>query len=107
LLESTDGATIGDMRTLILATALIVALPLAAQTTKQVTPAAAPAVPTISDAQRAEFFKAQSMMIQSATQAKTEQSNFQAAIAKLQQTCGETFTLQMSPSGDPICVAKK
>jgi len=77
-----------------------------AQATKPSPPSPAPAAPAISDALRAEFFKAQSQMIQSSAQAKEAQSQFQSEITKMQQVCGETSTLQMSQTGDPVCVTK-
>ena len=93
---------------------LILALPLAAQTPKPTTlpptppTAAAKPVPppVISDRLRADFFKAQSQMIQANAQAQQKQTEFQSAIAEMQKTCGDTATLQSNPNGDPECVAK-
>jgi hypothetical protein len=82
---------------------LLIALPLIAQTAKPTVPAKPP---TITDAQRAQFFKAQSQMIQANAQAQQKQTEFQAAIAEMQKTCGDTATLQSNPAGDPECVAK-
>ena len=62
--------------------------------------------PVIPDAQRAQFFKAQSQMIQANTQAQQRQTEFQAAIAELQKTCGDKYTLQLNGNGDPECVAR-
>ena len=62
--------------------------------------------PVIPDALRAQFFKAQSQMIQANAQAQQRQTEFQAAIAEMQKTCGDTATLQSNPNGDPECVAK-
>jgi hypothetical protein len=62
--------------------------------------------PVISDALRAQFFKAQSHQIQAdqvAQQAKTE---FQAAVDALRATCGDVSTLSLNAAGDPECVAK-
>lgn len=64
------------------------------------------AAPQITDAQRAEFFKAQSKLMAASEQAKGAQTEFQAAVTRLQAACGEKFFLQMSPAGDPACVAK-
>ena len=83
--------------------ALFLALPLIAQTAK---PPAPPKTPVISDAQRAQFFKAQSQMIQANAQAQQRQTEFQNAIAEMHKTCGDTATLQLNPNGDPECVAK-
>ncbi len=83
--------------------ALFLALPLIAQTASQTTSAKPP---SITDAQRAQFFKAQSQMIQANAQAQQRQTEFQSAIAEMQKTCGDTATLQSNPNGDPECVAK-
>ena len=94
---------------------LILALPLAAQTPKPTstlppTPPSAAAKPVpppvISDRLRADFFKAQSQMIQANAQAQLRQTEFQSAIAEMQKTCGDTATLNLNQSGDPECVAK-
>jgi hypothetical protein len=71
-------------------------------------PAAAQPVPApvVSDAQRAQFFKAQSQMIQANTQASARQADFQMVVAELQKTCGDKYTLQLNAGGDPECVAK-
>jgi predicted metal-dependent hydrolase len=89
------------MKRLILILAL--AIPVCAQTPK---PADAPKPPAISDAQRAQFFKAQSQMIQANVQAQQKQTEFQNAVAEMQKTCGDKYTLQLNPNGDPECVAK-
>lgn len=86
---------------IILSTALGLALPLAAQTAKP-----APSVPVITDAQRADFFKAQSRMQAASDAAKDEQTKFQTELDKLRTACGETSTLQLNQSGDPVCIAK-
>lgn len=92
------------------AVAVLCAVPLATAQTTKPTPVAATAraatAPAISDSLRAEFFKAQSQMIQSAAQAKDTQEKFQATIAQMQQTCGQTATLRMNQAGDPVCVVK-
>ena len=70
------------------------------------TVALAQTAPVITDAQRAEFFKAQTNFVQARDRAKEAQAQFQAAVAKLQASCGDAFTLQMNQGGDPVCVAK-
>jgi hypothetical protein len=103
------------MRTIILSTALMFALPLAAQTAKPKPPAAVkaspaaarqapyiqappaqvastPVAPAISDKTLKDFFKAQSRM--------------QTVISEMQKTCGADATLQINQSGDPTCVLK-
>jgi len=62
--------------------------------------------PVVSDAERALFFKAQSQMVQANTQAQSSQTHFQEVVAELQKTCGDKYTLQLNPNGDPECVAK-
>jgi len=83
--------------------ALFLAVPLIAQTTKPTVPSKPPA---ITDAQRAQFFKAQSQMIQANAQDQQKQAEFQSAIAEMQKTCGDTASLNLNQSGDPECVAK-
>jgi hypothetical protein len=93
------------MKYLITAILLIGTLTAIGQAPKALTtPQAKP--PTITDAQRAQFFKAQSQMIQSNAQAQQKQAEFQAAIAEMQKTCGDTAILQSNPNGDPECVAR-
>ena len=70
------------------------------------TVALAQSAPVITDAQRAEFFKAQSKLMAASEQAKEAQTQFQATVAKMQAACGDAFTLQMNQGGDPACVAK-
>lgn len=70
-----------------------------------ISPVLAQTAPQITDAQRAELFKAQVKFMASSDQAKEAQTSFQQAVAKLQAACGEAFTLQMNKDGDPVCVA--
>jgi hypothetical protein len=73
------------------------------------------AVPVIPDAIRAEFFKAQvkageaQQALQQTPQYKASQeaqNALQGAISAINGICGKDFQPQMSPAGDPICVAK-
>ena len=57
------------------------------------------APPAITDAHRAQFFKAQLAVNQA-------QQTFQAAVADLSKDCGEKFAPSMGPQGNPVCVAK-
>ena len=91
------------MKRIILPVSLFLALPLIAQTASQTTSAKPP---SITDAQRAQFFKAQSQMIQANAQAQQRQTDFQAAIAEMQKTCGDTAILYVNQFGNPECVAK-
>lgn len=79
---------------------IFLALPLAAQPRK---PAAKP--PAISDALKAQFFKAQSQMIQAEAQVDQKRAAFQQVVQSLNQACGTEFHPQMNPQGDPVCVA--
>ena len=62
--------------------------------------------PVIPDALRAQFFKAQSQMIQANAQAQQRQGEFQSAVATLHAACGDAYTLQLNTNGDPECVAR-
>jgi hypothetical protein len=66
-------------------------------------------VPQITDAQRAEFFKAKANMADAMAIPPVAAANakYQEAVSKMQETCGSTSTLQMSPTGDPVCIAKQ
>jgi hypothetical protein len=68
--------------------------------------------PTISDALKAQFFKAQAQLIQANAQvqqaqagAKAAQDSFTSAIDSLKKACGEGFQPQMDAQQDPSCVA--
>ena len=101
------------MKSTIALLALLLAVPAFAQqkpaSTLPPTPptvAAKPATPpSISDSERASFFKAQSQMIQANTQASARQADFQMVVSELQKTCGDKYTLQLNAGGDPECVA--
>ena len=82
---------------------LLLASPMVAQTPK---PEEKPKTPVITDAQRADFFKAQSQMIQANQTAQQSQSAFQAQVAILQKACGDIYTVQLNAQGDPECVVK-
>jgi L-lactate utilization protein LutC len=117
------------MRTIILSTALMFALPLAAQTAKPKPPAAVkaspaaarqapyiqappaqvastPVAPAISDKTLKDFFKAQSRMMVLTEQSKSANTELQTVISEMQKTCGADATLQINQSGDPTCVLK-
>ena len=64
------------------------------------------APPAITDAHRAQFFKAQLEVNQAQAAMTAAQQTMQAAVADLSKDCGEKFTPQMGPQGDPVCVAK-
>jgi len=68
------------------------------------TAALAQQAPQITDAQRAEFFKAKSNMTDAMATALDARTKYQEAIQKLQAACGAS-TLTMSQSGDPVCAA--
>jgi hypothetical protein len=93
------------MKRLIIAFLLIGTLTAIGQAPKAPTPPSAKP-PAITDAQRAQFFKAQSQMIQANAQAQQRQAEFQSAIAEIQKTCGDTASLTLNQYGDLECVAK-
>jgi hypothetical protein len=106
------------MKAIVLSASLLIALPIAAQTAAkppqdapktppaaQPSPNPAPAAPVISDALKAQFFKAQSMKLQADTQADRMGAVFQEAVANMQKACGNTYLLQLDRSGDPVCIA--
>ena len=63
-------------------------------------------VPAITDAHRAQFFKAQLQVNQAQAAMTAAQQTMQAAVTDLPKDCGEKFQPQMDPAGDPVCVAK-
>jgi hypothetical protein len=79
---------------------VVLALPLAAQTPKP------PEAPVISDTIKAQFFKAQSGMIQADQKAQQMRDAFTQIVSALTATCGANFQPQINPQGDPVCVAK-
>ena len=64
------------------------------------------APPAITDAHRAQFFKAQLQVNQAQAAMTAAQQTFQAAVADLSKDCGEKFAPSMGPQGDPVCIAK-
>lgn len=62
--------------------------------------------PTISDAHRAQFFKSQLKFNQAQQEFQKSQAELQSAVDDMTKDCGEKFTPQMGPQGDPVCVAK-
>ena len=71
-----------------------------------------PKPPTISDAVKLKFFKAQSEMqtaqnvAREATQTlQQKQVALQSVVSEISNVCGKDFQPQMDKSGDPVCVA--
>ncbi len=64
------------------------------------------APPAITDAHRAQFFKAQLQINKAQAAMTAAQQTMQAAVTDLSKDCGEKFTPQMGPAGDPVCIAK-
>lgn len=64
------------------------------------------APPAITDAHRAQFFKAQLQINQAQAAMTAAQQTMQAAVTDLSKDCGEKFTPSMGPAGDPVCTAK-
>lgn len=100
------------MKRIVLAATLVLALPLTAQDPKLMTTAplevvtTPAAAPVISDALKAQFFKAQSFVAQADVSAEKAHVAYQAAIDELKRTCGEGANLQSDKAGDPVCVVK-
>lgn len=97
------------MKRIVLSAALFLSLPLAAQTDAKPAQDSAPkppAVPVITDALKARFFKAQSFESQASVQAEKAQGALKAAIDEMRKVCGESSVLQSDQTGDPVCVAK-
>jgi hypothetical protein len=90
-------------RILTIATLAVLGLIVGAATAQVPTPATPPA---ISDAVKAQFFKAQSQMIQAKAQAQQAEQAFQQVVTTLNGACGESFAPQMNPQGDPVCAPK-
>lgn len=92
---------------------LLAALPAIAQTPKpEEKPAGKPKVPTISDAQKKDLFKASAEFLQAQAQAQQAQQIaqqkqvvYQAAIKNLQDACGKDATPNLGQDGEPSCVA--
>jgi hypothetical protein len=70
-------------------------------------------IPTISDAVKARFFKAQAQMIDANARlqqskeyqdAQTKQKSFSDAVQELTKACGNGFNPEWDAMGDPICV---
>lgn len=104
------------MRTTAALLALLLALPVAAQTAKPAAPPPpapvkpAAAVPAITDAQKAAYWKAlanqQADSKNWEIRAKFLQDELNKTIASMTDICGKDFALQGSPTGDPVCVLK-
>jgi hypothetical protein len=95
------------MNRIVLSAALLLALPMVAQTAKpKEAPTPTAAAPVISDKLKAEFFKAQSFSVQASAQAEKAQNTFQNALVELKKICGDNYALQSDQTGDPVCVAK-
>jgi hypothetical protein len=68
--------------------------------------------PTISDAHRAQFFKAQLRFNQAQQEFQQSQQALQLAVSVMQADCGggvggtDKYQPQMDPQGDPVCQLK-
>jgi hypothetical protein len=65
----------------------------------------APKPPTLPDSIKAQFFKAQTQLIQANAAVQEKQQAFTHIIDVLRKQCGDGFTLGMSKDGDPECQA--
>lgn len=97
---------------LILAASLSAVAQTPALTPKAPAKAEVPKPPTISDGQKAKFFKTQAEMIQAQVQlqhyneiAQQKVTAFQGMVKEIQDACGKDANLQMDQNGDPACVA--
>lgn len=61
--------------------------------------------PTLSDALKVQFFKAQAQLVQANAQAQEKQKAYAEAIEALTKACGEGYQLQMNAQQDPVCVS--
>ena len=70
------------------------------------TPPKAPEAPQITDAHKAEFFRAQ-LKMQTAQQAiQAAQAMMQAAVAHLTEDCGKDYNAKLTADGEPMCEKK-
>lgn len=100
------------MKSLIRITALTT-LMVGAALFAQTAPKPAPKLPTISPDLKAQFFKAQAQLLQAQAESeraakavKDKTDAFQATIAELAKTCGDSFQPNLDPQGDPVCALK-
>lgn len=63
-------------------------------------------VPEIKDDLKAKYWKAYSEYVVATTQSQRAQSNLVSIQTKLQEACGDKFTLNVNAEGDPICTEK-
>lgn len=89
------------MKRIIALTALGLGIAAIAQTAPK--PAAPP---TITDAHKAAYFKAQLQLTQAQSALGTAQAKMQAAVGEMVTDCGNGFLAQLDPNGDPVCAAK-
>lgn len=75
-------------------------------TPKAAPPPAKPAVPVISDALKAKFFKAQLEMQAAQKAVKVKAASLQSTVGEITAACGGEFVPQMDANGDPVCVEK-
>lgn len=62
--------------------------------------------PTITDAQKAAYWKATTQQAAAQRQSEAANAAVQTAVQAMVAACGSDATLQQAPNGDPECVAK-
>lgn len=101
----TCSATILDMRTTALLAALVLTLPVAAQTAKPAPPAAKPVVaPAITSDQRAAYWKAATQQANAQKQLDAANTAVTQAVQEMVTACGKDSNLTQVSNGDPVCV---
>lgn len=68
--------------------------------------ATAPKPPTLTDAQKAAYWKAVAQLSGLQKQVDSASTAVQQSVQALVAACGSDATLQQAPNGDPECVAK-
>ena len=86
--------------------ALVVIFSVMPLTTQQSSAPKPDPTPTISDAHRAQFFKAQLRFNQAQQEFQQSQAKLQEAVGDMTMDCGEKFQPQMDQQGDPVCQLK-
>jgi hypothetical protein len=97
------GGKVKSLSKLTLLSVLTTSTMFAQQPTKA--PQATSKPPTITDAQKVRFFKAQLQAQQAAQAAQEKSEAFKASVKELQDYCGKDATLQLDTIGDPMCAA--
>jgi hypothetical protein len=68
--------------------------------------AESPKPPVVSDDLRADFFKAQSELLQAQASMQQAQGAMSTVIENLNKVCGDKYQLQLDAAKNPACIAK-